>query len=73
MATEATKDIWAELRKPFPAGTVGKLPKPTISNDDWKKLPKAKCQECSGYHATTNTIHLDFVGHAKCDRPPEHR
>lgn len=62
MATE--KDIWTELRKPFPAGTVGKLPKPTISNEDWKRLPKGKCNECGGYHATTNTIHLDFVGHA---------
>lgn len=63
MATES-KDIWAELRKPFPSGTVGSLPKPSISNEEWKKLPKSKCITCGGYHATTNTIHLDYVGHA---------
>lgn len=62
MATELT--IWDKLKAPFPAGTVGKLPKPTISNDEWKKLPKSKCTTCNGYHATTNTIHLDYVGHA---------
>lgn len=52
------------LREPFPAHQINKLPKPTISNDEWKKLPKGQCKECGGYHATTKTIHLDFVGHA---------
>lgn len=52
------------LRQPFPAHQISKLPKPTISNDEWKKLPKAACKECGGYHPTTKTIHLDYVGHA---------
>jgi hypothetical protein len=55
---------WTELRKPFPDDAVGKLVKPTISNEDWKKLPKSKCSVCGGYHPLQNMIHLDFVGHA---------
>ncbi len=31
--SESTKDAWKELRKPFPAGTVGKLPKGGIMLD----------------------------------------
>jgi hypothetical protein len=54
----------ARLRDPFPPEQINKLPKPTISNDEWKKLPKATCKECGGYHATSKTVHLDFVGHA---------
>lgn len=54
----------ALLRVPFEPNQISKLPKPTISNDEWKKLPKAVCKECGGYHATTKTIHLDYVGHA---------
>jgi hypothetical protein len=52
------------LRQPFPQNQINKLPKPTISSDEYKKLPKGKCKECGGYHATTNTIHLDYIGHA---------
>ena len=52
------------LRVPFKAEQISKLPKPTISNDEWRKLPKAVCNECGGYHPTTKTIHLDYVGHA---------
>lgn len=52
------------LREPFPEHQISKLPKPTISNEEWKKLPKAACKECGGYHATSKTIHLDYVGHA---------
>ena len=54
----------ALLRQEFPPHQISKLPKPTISNEEWKKLPKAKCEECGGYHATSKTIHLDYVGHA---------
>lgn len=54
----------ALLREPFPDNQISKLPKPTISNEEWKKLPKARCTECGGYHATSRTIHLDYVGHA---------
>lgn len=52
------------LRVPFPEHHISKLPKPTIANDEWKKLPKSKCLECGGYHPTTKTIHLNYVGHA---------
>lgn len=54
----------ALLRVPFPPSAISLLPKPTIKNEEWKKLPKAKCNECGGWHATTKTIHLSYVGHA---------
>jgi hypothetical protein len=44
MATES-KDIWAELRKPFDPKAVGQLPKPTK-----KENPKGKCAKCGGCH-----------------------
>jgi len=28
------------------------------------KIPKASCKVCGGYHATSNVIHLEYVGHA---------
>jgi hypothetical protein len=46
------------LRKPFPAGTIGKLPKPYN-----KDSPKGRCDECGGYHGLP-AVHLDYVGHA---------
>ncbi len=52
------KDIWEELRKPFPKESIGQLPKPYKSES-----PKGKCEECGGYHGLP-AIHLDFVGHA---------
>ncbi|WP_285250228.1 hypothetical protein [Pseudarthrobacter sp. fls2-241-R2A-168] len=58
MATIDPKDIWSELRKPFPAGTVGKLPKPFK-----KDSPKGNCSECGKYHGLP-AAHLDYVGHA---------
>jgi hypothetical protein len=54
----------ALLRAPFPDHAISKLPKPTISNDKWRELPKGKCSECGGWHATSSTMHLDYVGHA---------
>jgi hypothetical protein len=56
--------LLAKLREPFPPEKVGKLPKPTISNEEWKKLTKGHCNVCGGWHATEKTMHLDFVGHA---------
>ena len=53
-----------ELRKPFADNQISQLPKPTIALEKWKELPKARCKECGVYHATTNTIHLAYVGHA---------
>lgn len=46
------------LRAPFPAGVVGKLPKPYKSDS-----AKGTCRECGGYHGLP-AAHLDFVGHA---------
>jgi hypothetical protein len=54
----------ALLRAPFPDNQISKLPKPTRKRDFMDTLPKAKCNVCGGYHATTNIIHLDYVGHA---------
>lgn len=54
----------AALRAPFPPAAISKLPKPTCRADEWRNLPKGKCNTCGGWHATTKTIHLDYVGHA---------
>lgn len=59
-------DSLQKLREPFPAGTVGKLPKLTCgdcSKRQCQKHQKAKCRECEAYISTAH-IHLDFVGHA---------
>lgn len=52
------------LRAPFPAHQISKLPKPTCKKEEYDKLPKGNCSVCDGYHATSKTIHLDYVGHA---------
>ncbi len=52
------------LRLPFPEKLISKLPKPTAKKEDMEKLPKAPCNVCGGYHATSKIIHLDYVGHA---------
>lgn len=54
----------ALLRVPFKAGDISKLPKPTAKKEVMEKLPKAKCNVCGKYHATSKVIHLDYVGHA---------
>ena len=46
------------LRASFPAGVVGKLPKPYKADS-----AKGTCRECGGYHGLP-AAHLDFVGHA---------
>lgn len=56
------------LREPFPPELVEKLPKP-MWKDAWKEdggrdKPKGRCDECGGYHCLSNTIHLDYIGHA---------
>ncbi len=51
-------EMWLELRKPFPKGTVGKLPKP-YSRDS----AKGKCPVCGGWHGLP-AVHLDYIGHA---------
>lgn len=52
------------LRRPFPANQISKLPKPLAKREEMDRLPKAKCAECGGYHATSKVLHLDYVGHA---------
>lgn len=47
-----------QLREPFPAEQIGKLPKPTKKDN-----PKGRCDVCGGYHGLP-AVHLDYVGHA---------
>lgn len=61
---KARREGLAKLRAQFPENQISKLPKATCKNDEWKQLPKATCKVCGGYHATSKTIHLDYVGHA---------
>ncbi len=61
---QAPPSIWQRLREPFPVEKVGKLPKPTIKNEEWKQLPREHCDTCGGYHPATATIHLEYIGHA---------
>lgn len=53
-----TPEQSGELRRPFPADSVGVLPKPTK-----RDAPKGACRECGGFHGLP-AVHLDFVGHA---------
>lgn len=48
----------AKLRAPFEAHQISVLPKPYN-----KDSPKAKCNECGGFHGLP-AVHLDYVGHA---------
>jgi len=59
-----SEDGFKRLRAPFPDHQISKLPKATVSGEQWRTLPKARCSECGGYHPATNTIHLSYVGHA---------
>lgn len=54
----------ALLRVPFPKELISKLPKPMKKREEMDKLPKANCNICGGYHATSMVMHLDYVGHA---------
>lgn len=54
------------LRKPFPDGLIGKLPKPTRAQTDAVKAnPRAgmRCALCSSWHHP-DVVHLDYIGHA---------
>lgn len=58
-AAKPAEQTWAQqLREPFPAAFIGKLPKPTKADN-----PKGKCSECGGWHGLP-AVHLDYVGHA---------
>jgi hypothetical protein len=54
----------AKLREAFPQNQVSLLPKPTANKATMDALPKAKCAECGGWHATSKIVHLSYVGHA---------
>lgn len=60
----ATFNQLQKLREPFPPNQISLLPKPTKKREEMDRLPKARCQECGGWHATSNVIHLSYVGHA---------
>lgn len=55
---DLTAETAAQLRKPFPATAIGKLPKPYQSTSQ-----KGNCNQCGGYHGLP-AAHLDYVGHA---------
>lgn len=65
-----TPEQAAQLREPFPAETIGKLPRSwcrACSDSPRKRCDQhqwvSRCDECSGSH-TSATLHLDYVGHA---------
>jgi hypothetical protein len=62
--SDEQKTALAMLRVDFPEHQISQLPKPTKKRDEMEKLPKATCKVCGGYHATSNVIHLSYVGHA---------
>ena len=56
----------ANLRQPFPAHHISKLPKETKAQIDQRKSDRGSafsCSICGGWHHK-NAIHLDYVGHA---------
>ena len=63
--SDKTVDL-LDLRKPFAAELVGKLPRVTCracSDGRCGDHQKAKCDDC-GNHISTRHIHIDYVGHA---------
>ena len=63
------EEIAKQLREPFPADRIGKLPKLTCSacqdsrTKNCEKHPKTKCSTCGNWLSTSH-IHVDYVGHA---------
>ena len=53
-----------KLREPFPDNLVSYKPQRLIKAEEYDKLPKGECKICGGYHATSKTGHLSYVGHA---------
>ena len=65
MSDKAAVDL-RELRTPFEAEVVGKLPRvicKACSEGRCGDHQKAKCDECGNYISTRH-IHIDYVGHA---------
>jgi hypothetical protein len=71
---EKQAEWWDQLREPFPANVIGKLPKLNcLACAQKKDGPKSQrhcdrhtvteCKVCGNY-ITTGHIHLDYVGHA---------
>lgn len=63
------ENTFKQLREPFPAGKVGKLPKLTCracSDSQNKQCDRHRKQTCStcGNWISTSHIHIDYVGHA---------
>lgn len=65
MTIDETKSTGlSRLCDPFLPEQISLLPKPTKKKEEMDKLPKGTCKVCGGYHATSNIIHLSYVGHA---------
>lgn len=69
MTDEDTKAKWAALRKSFPAGMIGKLPRVTckpcrdVRNGACASHQRKWCDVCKNT-ITTAHMHLDYAGHA---------
>lgn len=65
--SDMTPETAAQLREPFPASEVGKLPRVTCAQcreRACQQHPRQRCQVCRNYISTAH-IHLDYVGHAE--------
>jgi hypothetical protein len=56
--------ILTKLREPFTDNLVSYKPQRLCKAEEYDKLEKATCKICGGYHATSKTGHLSYVGHA---------
>lgn len=66
MDAERADNPLAQLREPFPAHHISKLPKETKAQAEERKSNRSSainCSVCGGWHHR-NAIHLDYVGHA---------
>lgn len=62
--TQEQKAGLEKLRADFPDKLRSFKPIAMCKAEEYKQLPKGKCNVCGGYHATSKTNHLEYVGHA---------
>jgi hypothetical protein len=53
-----------KLREDFSEKMRSFKPIAMCKKEEYQQLPKGKCNVCGGYHATSKTQHLEYVGHA---------
>lgn len=62
--TQDQKAGLEKLRADFPDNLRSLKPIAMCKKEEYQQLPKGKCVVCGGYHATSKTQHLEYVGHA---------